>query len=644
MKKILLLVAAFAFVLSGFSQKQFVAKKNAKLTKEPSELVKNHLPAPMLNTNKSANEDVNRIAVATGQNFRTVRRADTRVVSYNPTLDVISLTFVLDPATYGGANANGTTGIIYSADHGQTWSDPVVVVDNGNEGYIADYPSGIIYNPADNTNLDNALGVTQTIAHIGSDWAYKMWGSRTLAGENQNVEVVHDADNVENGYWNQFGLAQVNEDVRCLSMVPQGTWGSYESAELQPIYGDFDGTSFSWDYSQLIEMNLYQNTEDNTMACIGGYQGMDGGIEMAWADDGQTAYMWMVGTSADNLTGYQPIIFKTTDGGNSWDEVTLDFLTDEMQTYLDPYIIEANGGLMIPHIIESAGSVDYHGDLQLFVAMGSTSADVTIYPDSLGFHWGYPGDLFNITVDDNGIKDIIWMDSLRTENLVDADDGNYAGNGWNHRLFVAKNDFENEFFFTWTDTRDNSGTDKNINPDICGWSKNVHTGENSEAVCFTEGTLYEKFYFFTAGAERAFYNDADQTYTVPYIQVVTPGEFSSNGATDPVTINYVTGIEFPALGDYVGVDELSAVNNISVSQNTPNPFNGATTITVRSKSVAPVMLEVSNIMGQTVYTLNAGAVNGSKDIELNSNHMEAGVYFYTVTVGNESTTKKMIVQ
>ncbi|MCK5777097.1 MAG: T9SS type A sorting domain-containing protein [Bacteroidales bacterium] len=56
------------------------------------------------------------------------------------------------------------------------------------------------------------------------------------------------------------------------------------------------------------------------------------------------------------------------------------------------------------------------------------------------------------------------------------------------------------------------------------------------------------------------------------------------------------------------------------------------------------MIEVSNIVGQTIYTSHEGSVNGSKEITLNANNMEAGVYFYTVTVGNNKMTKKMIVK
>jgi len=112
---------------------------------------------------------------------------------------------------------------------------------------------------------------------------------------------------------------------------------------------------------------------------------------------------------------------------------------------------------------------------------------------------------------------------------------------------------------------------------------------------------------------------------------------------DPITVNYVTGIEFPKL-PFVGTQELSSINHFKLTQNLPNPFNGTTTINVTTETVAPVMVEISNIMGQTIYTVDAGNVNGTQEITLKSNNMEAGVYFYTVTVGNESITKKMVVK
>ncbi|OYT16495.1 MAG: hypothetical protein B7C24_07620, partial [Bacteroidetes bacterium 4572_77] len=465
-----------------------------------------------------------------------------------------------------------------------------------------------------------------------------------LGGANQDITVSHNPDNIEDGYWNQFGLTQSGNNIHCLSMLPQGDWGSYQSAEMQPIIGEFNSTSFDWDESTLIEMDLYQNSDDGQMAWIGSYQGHDGGLDMAWSNDGQIGYMWMIGTNTDEPSGYRPLVFRSEDAGDSWDFVEIDFLTDEMQTFLDPYIIENWVGDMIPSFVESCGVVDYHGDLQMAFVATSHSADVLNYPDSLGWGWAYPGDLFNMTVDAGGIQDIIWVDSLNTQNVVDDDEGNYAGNGWQHRITMAKNDFANEIFLTWIDTEVPDEAGKNINPDIYGWSRNIHINENSESTCFTCGTLYEKFYFFTYGAEWAIWDEETETYTIPYFQAVSPNEISTNGAGDPITLNYVTGIEFPAIGEYVGVHNGIEAVSFSVSQNTPNPFNGNSKITVNTPQKAVVMIEVTNLMGQQIYTENAGTISGQKEIEIHAENLEAGVYFYTVTIANESITKKMIIE
>jgi hypothetical protein len=55
-------------------------------------------------------------------------------------------------------------------------------------------------------------------------------------------------------------------------------------------------------------------------------------------------------------------------------------------------------------------------------------------------------------------------------------------------------------------------------------------------------------------------------------------------------------------------------------------------------------VEVANMLGQVVYTQNAGTINGTMNVELNASQLEAGVYFYTVRVGADSVTKKMIVE
>ena len=652
MRKIVLFVLAIGFAFSSIAQNQMVKKKDVKrLLDGPQTAVLQNHPTPMLNT-KATNEDVNRIEIGTCAHQRPFRRDEARAIAYNPDLNLISVTFVLDPATYPEAADLGIVGQFYSTDHGQTWTGPVIVADDISNGANY-YTSGSIYNPEGNTNVDDAIGVYQgTIVPNTGDWRFSMFGNSDYTGDNlvnYSYEET-DADYSMHGYFNWQGLQQVGNEMRCINVYPLGAWNAFDAFSLESIRAEFDGTEFDWTNSTMVDFDLYYDETNTIVTWIGNWQGHDNGMDLAWSEDGETGYMWIVGVSNDDPSGYQPIVYRTEDGGVSWDYIFLDFQDQAVLDVMYEHLIDANGtSTVIPSIFESTGVVNVQGDLELITAVGSHSADIFNYPDSLGYSWQYPGDIFNITVDAGGIKDVIWVDSLNTQNVVAATEGNYAGNGWQHRLYATKSPDGQEMMFTWGDTRDAENNDYNISPDLFGWAKAVTPAGDvytmDEDVCFTEGTLYETFYYFTSGADYAYVNETGG-YTVPYTQTITPGEFATNtsATADPVTVSYVTGIEFPNLIP-VGLDEgLANASGIEVTQNQPNPFTGTTTIEISSNTVATAMIEVSNIMGQTVYTMDAGTINGTKKVTLNASDLEAGVYFYTVTVGNESISKKMIVE
>lgn len=642
---------AIGFMLSGFAQNQMVSKKDAPRVKDGQEVaISQTLPTPVLNT-KAVDGEVNRIVVGKSAHERTMRREECRLVAYNPDLDIISVTVLLDPATYPEADAPGVVGQFYSTDHGQTWNGPVVIADdlsNGQNWYIA----GSMYNPSGNTNVDNVEGIYQGALYpTTGDWKYSMYGSSDFAGTNLvNYSIVEgNADYGYHGYFNWMGLQQIGDQMRCLNVYPLGTWNGFQAFSLEAVTGSYNGTEFDWTTEATVDYDLYYNETDGIVAWTGNWQGMDAGMDLAWSQDGQIGYMWIDGVSNEDFSGYQSVVYRTEDGGNSWDYVYLDFQEDAAQAYMYEYLINVGGGdFVIPRVFESAGVVNAHGDLELVSAIGSHSADVFTYPDSLGWSWTYPGDLFNIIVDGNGIKEIIWIDSLKTSNVLSTSEGNYCGTeGWQHRLFASKSADENQIMFTWTDTRDAVNNELNMQPDLFGWAKNVcPTGTMMESpICFTEGTLYETFYYFTSGSDYAYLDEETNMYVLPYAQAVTPGEFAANTSTsaDPITVNYITGIEFENLCT-VGVEELASYNSFNVAQNQPNPFTGETSIEITTETASPVVVEVSNLMGQTIYTINAGTISGTKNVVLTSDNMESGVYFYTVRIGSESITKKMIVE
>jgi hypothetical protein len=103
--------------------------------------------------------------------------------------------------------------------------------------------------------------------------------------------------------------------------------------------------------------------------------------------------------------------------------------------------------------------------------------------------------------------------------------------------------------------------------------------------------------------------------------------------------------EATPVGTIVGNHETKPLNNFSVSQNFPNPFNSTSTISVCLKKAANLSLEITNLMGQVIYSENAGNCPfGTHQFTIDGSNLNAGVYFYTVNAGDQKVTKKMIVE
>jgi flagellar hook assembly protein FlgD len=76
----------------------------------------------------------------------------------------------------------------------------------------------------------------------------------------------------------------------------------------------------------------------------------------------------------------------------------------------------------------------------------------------------------------------------------------------------------------------------------------------------------------------------------------------------------------------------------------PNPANGNTTIQYSLKNAGAVTLTITDITGKVVYTSNEGnKAAGDHSVNVNTENMNAGVYFYTLNVDGVSVTNKMTV-
>lgn len=95
--------------------------------------------------------------------------------------------------------------------------------------------------------------------------------------------------------------------------------------------------------------------------------------------------------------------------------------------------------------------------------------------------------------------------------------------------------------------------------------------------------------------------------------------------------------------DFTGVEEV-AVDNISVAQNVPNPFNGNTVVSYNLNEASNVSIEIIDVTGKVVSTINEGTqAAGEHNITIDGSTLAEGTYFYTFTAGEYKVTKRMVV-
>jgi len=88
----------------------------------------------------------------------------------------------------------------------------------------------------------------------------------------------------------------------------------------------------------------------------------------------------------------------------------------------------------------------------------------------------------------------------------------------------------------------------------------------------------------------------------------------------------------------------NSMNKYSLENNFPNPFNPSTSINFNIPVDGFVKLKVYDMAGREVATLvNEVRVAGSYSVEFNASNLTSGVYFYKLTSGNFSATKKMLL-
>ncbi len=109
--------------------------------------------------------------------------------------------------------------------------------------------------------------------------------------------------------------------------------------------------------------------------------------------------------------------------------------------------------------------------------------------------------------------------------------------------------------------------------------------------------------------------------------------------------NEVSAEVIAKIGKESGEDKQKGiVYEYSLSQNYPNPFNPTTRIFYSIKEAGMVSLSVYDILGNEVSVLvKEDKSPGSYSVTFNAGNLPSGIYFYKLTAGRFSETKKLIL-
>ena len=92
--------------------------------------------------------------------------------------------------------------------------------------------------------------------------------------------------------------------------------------------------------------------------------------------------------------------------------------------------------------------------------------------------------------------------------------------------------------------------------------------------------------------------------------------------------------------DYTGLKEFNSATDVSIY---PNPFVGTTEIKFNLKADSQVSAVITDVAGRTVLTVPASKMSaGEQTISIDGTNFVAGIYNYTLTVGGETITKRIV--
>jgi len=589
---------------------------------------------------KKGNSNITVIPIGTAANAYGYGYAGGQrtILWIDPELDIFVNLHRETHSTYSG---NLAIDITY--DRGLTFEKNIRVYESTMQGgqYNLDaarYPQGGIYNPPGNTDPQSAYFTffAPTLDGSNFNWGGYCFGSASLGAQNEKAKQLRTSGDgvyqyIPNGFtitsqkvaWsvdlNQRWYGDELVDYRGHIILNKGLWNNAAN--------DYDYEEFLFDFPTVVS-------------------DLPPDIKIAFAPDGETGYIVALaddGSVPFSRGAYYPVVYKTTDGGDTWyyyggiqlggingiKSIVYDWLSDDdiYWFFYDP--IPYREEILYTTAFDFDLVVDANGNPHIAVVVGICDGDYAIYIPEYYFA------VFDIFSFDGG-------DTWNAHHLQDLRTlrGYFGAEVTeDNRVNASVSPDGSKVFISWLDTYYNGWEDNNY-PDIFCIGIDPLKQKLTPVVNVTEySDAWAQAYFFVA--PQYIFVDGN-TYNIPFTyENMNPGD-----PEQQVTFMYIRDFTF-GKNDFMitGVDDIPPdPDYLDISAIYPNPAKDVTRITIEISDKSKLLLEVYDMFGHRVIEKSLGEMIVKKhEFDLNLASLSSGIYTLRISDGVSSDTEKLIV-
>ncbi len=624
MKKLLLFALTLTFVSVGIAQvKQYHPKawyKTVKMVK--SEKIAEQQPTyeSVTNPTVSNSRELDVVVGTTKYDLQSNSSMANRIYAFDDGTIAATWTRGMEPTAYAGRGTG------YNYFDGTSWGpDPTARIEQQRTGWPNIAPFG-------------ANGEINCAHSGGTDGLIFSWRENKGQGDWNYFTLVGPAGH-EDLLWPRMITSGPNHDViQVIAMTPgtgnQGT--PYQGLDGALLYSRSTDGGATWDPENVVLDGLSSD-----------YTSSWGGDDYSWAQPvGNTIAFVAWGGVKDG------VVMKSTDNGDTWERILMYESVVPFYVTGDSYPSLGGGDGYNSVVIDDEDIVHVAFGRQIHSA---DDAGSYYYPYSDGLvYWNETMPPLDTTIITSDILPADWTTQplYQSGNLAawTQDHGNdtiigvatyYASLTSMPQLVATRDIFGQKIIQIFYSALTLGFVDE------AGTSNYRHIwGRYSEGDGIFSG--------FTDYTDDIFHLYSECVY--PSVAQTTPGDkYHILYQTDALPGNSLQPdppTHAPVLNNmvYLAVSPLPVdVNEVpkqvfTMSQNIPNPAVNTTSITVSTEVEGSISLSISNLLGQAVYQENVDNNSHSHIFNVNVSNFDSGIYFYTVKIGNNSVTKKMLVK